>query len=101
MFDRRAEPWESVFVASVLQNVPMLLRIGVLLLCTCQQLLFDGFKHVTSLVLHIPSSGLRVFILHIQVNADEHGPIGEKFGVRGFPTIKFFGRGKSTASPEE
>ena len=38
---------------------------------------------------------------HEQVNADEHGPIGEKYGVRGFPTIKFFGRGKSTASPEE
>jgi protein disulfide-isomerase A6 len=37
----------------------------------------------------------------VQVNADEHGPLGEKFGVRGFPTIKFFARGQSTASPEE
>ena len=36
-----------------------------------------------------------------QVDADAHGSLGEKFGVRGFPTIKFFGRGKSTASPEE
>ena len=37
----------------------------------------------------------------VQVDADAHGPLGERFGVRGFPTIKFFGRGKSTASPEE
>lgn len=36
-----------------------------------------------------------------QVNADDHREIGEKFGVRGFPTIKFFGRGKPTTSPEE
>ena len=36
-----------------------------------------------------------------QVNADDHKEIGEKFGVRGFPTIKFFQRGKPTTSPEE
>ena len=62
---------------------------------------FDWVTDVSSLVLCILSFCLRGYILHIQVNADEHGPIGEKFGVRGFPTIKFFGRGKSTASPEE
>ena len=62
---------------------------------------FDWVIHISNSVLHILFSGLRMYILHIQVNADEHGPIGEKFGVRGFPTIKFFGRGKSTASPEE
>jgi protein disulfide-isomerase A6 len=29
-----------------------------------------------------------------QVNADEHRSLGERFGVGGFPTIKFFPRGK-------
>ena len=37
----------------------------------------------------------------VQVDADAHRELGERFGVRGFPTIKFFGRGQSTASPEE
>ena len=37
----------------------------------------------------------------MQVDADAHRELGEKFGVRGFPTIKFFGRGQSTVSPEE
>jgi thiol-disulfide isomerase/thioredoxin len=36
-----------------------------------------------------------------QVNADDHREIGERFGVRGFPTIKFFGRGKPVTAPEE
>ena len=36
-----------------------------------------------------------------QVNADDHRDIGERFGVRGFPTIKFFGRGKPVTAPEE
>ena len=39
--------------------------------------------------------------MRAQVDADAHREIGERFGVRGFPTIKFFGRGTSTASPEE
>lgn len=30
-----------------------------------------------------------------QVNADDHRSIGEKFSVRGFPTIKFLPRGKA------
>ncbi len=30
-----------------------------------------------------------------QVDADSHRSIGEKFGVQGFPTIKFFPRGKA------
>ena len=34
-----------------------------------------------------------------QVDADKHRSLGEKFGVSGFPTIKFFGRGKPVASP--
>ena len=37
----------------------------------------------------------------VQVDADAHRELGERFGVRGFPTIKFFGRGQSVASPEE
>lgn len=35
-----------------------------------------------------------------QVDADAHRSLGEKFGVRGFPTIKWFPRGKA-AAPEE
>ena len=34
-----------------------------------------------------------------KVNADEHGSIGSRFGVTGFPTIKFFPAGSST--PED
>jgi protein disulfide-isomerase A6 len=29
------------------------------------------------------------------VNADEHRSLGERFGVSGFPTIKYFPRGKA------
>jgi protein disulfide-isomerase A6 len=36
-----------------------------------------------------------------QVDADAHRELGERFGVRGFPTIKFFGRGKAVKAPEE
>lgn len=36
-----------------------------------------------------------------KVNADEHRGLGERFGIQGFPTIKYFGRGKSVESPEE
>jgi len=32
--------------------------------------------------------------LAAQVDADAHRSLGEKFGVRGFPTIKWFPRGK-------
>lgn len=31
----------------------------------------------------------------LQVNADEHRSLGERFGVTGFPTIKYFARGKA------
>jgi len=33
-------------------------------------------------------------ILIAKVNADEHSKLGERFGVRGYPTLKFFARGK-------
>jgi protein disulfide-isomerase A6 len=38
-----------------------------------------------------------------QVNADAENnkPLGTKFGVRGFPTIKYFARGKPVDKPEE
>jgi protein disulfide-isomerase A6 len=32
--------------------------------------------------------------LLLQVNADSHRSLGERFGVQGFPTIKWFSRGK-------
>jgi len=35
-----------------------------------------------------------------KVNADNHRSLGERFGVQGFPTIKFFGRGKSVKDNE-
>lgn len=35
-----------------------------------------------------------------QVDADAHRSLGEKFGVRGFPTLKWFPRGKP-ADPVE
>ncbi|BDA45122.1 probable protein disulfide isomerase-like 2-2 [Coccomyxa sp. Obi] len=44
---------------------------------------------------------LKNSVVIAKVNADDHREIGEKFGVRGFPTIKFFGRGKPTTSPED
>ncbi|KAL4859144.1 ABC transporter G family member 9 [Chlorella vulgaris] len=39
-------------------------------------------------------------VLIAKVDADAHRELGEKFGVRGFPTIKWFPRGKASA-PED
>eukprot|EP00884_Botryococcus_braunii_P018975 jgi/Botrbrau1/5761/Bobra.0134s0030.1 len=36
-----------------------------------------------------------------KVDADAHRDLGEKFGVRGFPTIKWFKRGAPVNSPED
>jgi len=36
-----------------------------------------------------------------QVDADKHKSLGEKFGVRGFPTLKWFPRGKPVNNPQE
>jgi thioredoxin-like negative regulator of GroEL len=36
-----------------------------------------------------------------KVNADEHRSLGERFGVQGFPTLKWFSRGKAVEKPEE
>lgn len=41
------------------------------------------------------------YILLVQVDADKHKSLGERFGVRGFPTIKWFPRGKPVTSPQE
>lgn len=35
----------------------------------------------------------------VQVDADAHRSLGDRFGVQGFPTIKFFGRGKPVSEP--
>ncbi|KAJ2162715.1 hypothetical protein GGF46_000440 [Coemansia sp. RSA 552] len=35
-----------------------------------------------------------------EVNADEHRDLGSKFGVQGFPTLKFFPKGGDVAEPE-
>ena len=37
----------------------------------------------------------------VEVNADEHRDLGQKFAVTGFPTLKWFGRGEDVTSPEE
>jgi len=37
-----------------------------------------------------------------KVNADEHGSLGSRFGVKGFPTLKWFPKGvSSSGSPED
>jgi len=38
---------------------------------------------------------LKARVVVAKVNADEHRSLGERFEVRGFPTIKFFPRGKA------
>ena len=38
---------------------------------------------------------LKARVVVAKVNADEHRSLGERFDVRGFPTIKFFARGKA------
>lgn len=42
----------------------------------------------------VAASAAKCTLTNSQVNADEHRSLGEKFEVRGFPTIKFFPRGK-------
>jgi hypothetical protein len=37
---------------------------------------------------------LPVTALLLQVNADSHRSLGERFEVQGFPTLKWFSRGK-------
>ena len=35
------------------------------------------------------------------MDADAHRSLGERFDVKGFPTIKFFPRGKPVSEPQE
>ncbi|KAL3130680.1 hypothetical protein ABBQ38_008070 [Trebouxia sp. C0009 RCD-2024] len=44
---------------------------------------------------------LKDSVVIAKVDADKHKSLGEKFGVRGFPTIKWFPRGKPVTSPED
>lgn len=37
----------------------------------------------------------------MQVNADEHKALGTRFGVGGFPTLKYFSRGQPVDEPSE
>ncbi|KAJ2789395.1 hypothetical protein H4R21_006749, partial [Coemansia helicoidea] len=36
-----------------------------------------------------------------EVNADDHRALGDKYGVQGFPTLKFFPKGGDVGSPED
>ena len=44
---------------------------------------------------------LKSRVVVAKVDADQHRELGERFGVRGFPTVKHFRRGKPVSSPEE
>lgn len=50
------------------------------------------YKSLGEMIKNDPKLNSRIVVA--KVNADSHRSIGERFGVRGFPTIKFFGRGK-------
>jgi len=51
------------------------------------------YKTLGELVQSDPALKGRVVVA--KVNADEHRSLGERFGVSGFPTIKYFARGKA------
>ncbi|KAL6766456.1 PDI2 [Auxenochlorella protothecoides x Auxenochlorella symbiontica] len=44
---------------------------------------------------------LRGRVVVAKVDADAHRSLGDRYGIKGFPTIKFFGRGKPTAAPAD
>lgn len=56
------------------------------------------FKKLGETVAADPKLKTRVVIA--KVNADTHKDLAKRFGVTGFPTIKFFPRGKPVDSPE-
>jgi len=53
------------------------------------------YKTLGELVQADPALKNRVVVA--KVNADEHRSLGERFGVTGFPTIKYFARGKAVS----
>ena len=57
------------------------------------------YKKLGAAVAADPKLAGRVVVA--KVDADAHRSLGERFGVRGFPTIKHFRRGQPVASPEE
>ncbi|KAJ2711195.1 hypothetical protein H4R19_003362, partial [Coemansia spiralis] len=50
--------------------------------------LAGGYGHADSVVI-------------AKVNADDHRALGEKYGVEGFPTLKFFPKGGDVDKPED
>lgn len=54
------------------------------------------YKKLGELIAKDPALNARVVIA--KVNADDHQSLGERFQVRGFPTIKWFPRGRPTDS---
>ncbi|KAJ1860938.1 hypothetical protein LPJ73_001178 [Coemansia sp. RSA 2703] len=48
--------------------------------------LAEGYKHTEDVVI-------------AEVNADDHRDLGTKFGVQGFPTLKFFAKGEDIKTP--
>ncbi|KAJ2859835.1 hypothetical protein FB639_005718, partial [Coemansia asiatica] len=48
--------------------------------------LAEGYKHAQDIVI-------------AEVNADDHRDLGTKFGVQGFPTLKFFSKGSDVKTP--
>lgn len=49
----------------------------------------------------LKDSTLKSRVVIGKVDADAHRSLGERFGVQGFPTIKFFNRGQSVDTPED
>ncbi|KAJ1769345.1 hypothetical protein IW140_004582 [Coemansia sp. RSA 1813] len=52
------------------------------------ELLAQGYEHADDIVI-------------AEVDADKHRDLGTKFGVQGFPTLKFFAKGADVEKPEE
>ena len=66
--------------------------------CNCKGMqLWAAFSHCNHSMQHTAQQS----ILTMQVDADKHKSLGERFGVRGFPTLKWFPRGKPVSNPEE
>lgn len=46
-------------------------------------------------------SSIKSRVVIAKVDADKHRSLGERYGVQGFPTLKWFPRGKPTSAPED
>eukprot|EP01024_Parvocaulis_polyphysoides_P052790 TRINITY_DN5236_c0_g1_i1.p1 TRINITY_DN5236_c0_g1~~TRINITY_DN5236_c0_g1_i1.p1 ORF type:complete len:188 (-),score=39.52 TRINITY_DN5236_c0_g1_i1:162-725(-) len=56
------------------------------------------FKKLGEAIQNDPKLSKRVVIA--KVNADEHKELSQRFGVTGFPTLKWFKKGKPVSEPE-